>query len=317
MTARAAATVVIVTKNRRDELRASVRSAVIQTALPNILVVDDGSNDGTSEMVRREFPNVSLVRFEQSRGYIVRRNQAASIARTPIIVSIDDDAAFSTPNTVAQTLLEFDASWIGAVAIPFVNVRADSIVRKRAPSRDRKWITDAFVGTAYAVRREMFLSLGGFRESFFHQCEERELCTRMLAAGFLTCLGSGDPVHHYESPRRSLQRIHVYSRRNDILYAWLNVPMPYLLIHIAGTVAKGVWYGIRVRRIPWMMQGVVSGFRACGEHWQQRSAVSSATYRLGRLLRARAAIPMEVLVQEGFVSPVGRTQPVAASHGCG
>ena len=47
------ATVVITTKNRREDLLKAVASAWSQTARPEVLVIDDGSTDGTSEAVAR------------------------------------------------------------------------------------------------------------------------------------------------------------------------------------------------------------------------------------------------------------------------
>jgi len=298
-----AATVVIVTKNRRDELRDSVRSAVEQTGKPDVLVLDDGSNDGSSEMVEREFPAARVVRYDRSEGYIVRRNQAARLARTPIIVSIDDDATFSTPDTVTQVLGEFDDERIGAVAMPYINVRCDDIIRKRAPGALGGYATNGFIGTAYAVRRDVFLGLGGFSELFFHQGEEREFCTRMLAAGFVTALGRSDPVHHAVSPRRDLRRIHVFARRNDILCAWLTTPMPYLPVHIAGTVTKGAAFGLRMSRVRWMATGVLAGLGGCLRHWAARRPVSIAAYRLSRELAKRQSMPIEAVFEK--IAPHG------------
>jgi GT2 family glycosyltransferase len=291
------ATVVIVTKNRRDELRGSVRSAVEQSGRPEVLVLDDGSDDGSALMVEREFPPARVVRFDRSEGYIVRRNQAARFASTPVIVSIDDDAAFSTPDTVVQVLCEFADERIGAIAMPYINVRQDDIIRKRAPGSVGGYATHGFVGTAYAVRRNLFLGLGGFRELFFHQGEEREFCTRMLAAGFVTALGRSDPVHHFVSPRRDLRRLHVFARRNDILCAWLTTPMPYLPVHIAGTIAKGAAFGLRARRVGWMAAGVLAGLGACLRHWAARDPVGVATYRLSRELAKQQAMSIEAVFE--------------------
>jgi GT2 family glycosyltransferase len=289
------ATVVIVTKNRRDELRDSVRSAVEQTAAPDVLVLDDGSDDGSARMVEREFPTVRVVHFDRSEGYIVRRNQAARLAGTPIVVSIDDDATFSTPRTVAQVLAEFDDVRIGAVAMPYINVRCDDIVRTRAPGEVGRWVTHGFVGTAHAVRRDVFLGLGGFRELLFHQGEERDFCIRLLAAGFVTVLGRSDPVHHHVSPRRDLRRVHMYARRNDILCVWLTTPMPYLPVRLAGTVARGAAFGVRTSRVGWMAAGVMAGLVGCRRSWRARRPVSIAAYRLSRQLTKQRAMPLDVV----------------------
>ena len=100
------ASIVITTKNRKEELRLALRSAVTQSGQPEIIVLDDGSTDGTAELVRVEFPQVTLHRFEESKGLVVRRNEGARLAAGDVIFSIDDDAMFSTPRIVEQTLGE-------------------------------------------------------------------------------------------------------------------------------------------------------------------------------------------------------------------
>src|SRR4051812_33725473 len=102
------ATILIVTHNRRDELRRALTSAREQEGDNEILVLDDASTDGTAEMVAREFTEARLVRTEESYGCIGQRNRGAELARAPIIVSLDDDAVFTSPQTVRQTLEDFD-----------------------------------------------------------------------------------------------------------------------------------------------------------------------------------------------------------------
>src|SRR5262245_32778114 len=90
------ASIVIATKDRKDELRRAITSAIRQTEPVEILVLDDGSTDGTSEMVKSEFPQVRLERTPVPLGYVAQRNRAALFCSGEIIFSIDDDAEFST-----------------------------------------------------------------------------------------------------------------------------------------------------------------------------------------------------------------------------
>src|SRR5436309_15491076 len=98
------ASVVIITRNRKEELLVAVQSALSQATQPEVLVIDDGSDDSTSEMVRSEFPTVRVERSKVSRGYIFQRNRAALLANGEVIFSIDDDAKFSSANVIEQTL---------------------------------------------------------------------------------------------------------------------------------------------------------------------------------------------------------------------
>src|SRR6266571_4533088 len=242
------ASVVITTKNRRDELFDAVSSAISQSVPVEVLVIDDGSADGTAEMVRTQFPSVRLEQSKMSFGLIVQRNRAAGLAYGTFIFSIDDDAIFPSTETVAQTLREFDHPRVGAVAIPYIEPRKSSLVRQRAPSPDGIFITDSFIGTAHALRKDVFIGLGGYREHLFHQGEESDFCVRILQAGYLVRLGSADPIHHMESPQRDMSRMDYYGRRNDILFAWHNVPISCFPIHIAGTTLNGLRTAFRKRR---------------------------------------------------------------------
>ncbi len=286
------ATVVITTKDRRDDLAKAIESALSQTASPDVLVMDDASTDGTPDMIRDRFPRVRLERAESSRGYIVARNQAARLIQTDIIFSLDDDAIFSTSTIVAQILAEFQDPRIGVVAIPFIDVNRGPRVLQQAPDANIS-ITDSFQGTAYAVRRDLFTHLGGFREYLFHQGEERDFSIRMLAAGYVVRLGGADPIHHFESPRRNFRRRDLYGRRNDVLFAWHNVPMPHLPAHLAATTFNGLRTGWQVRR-PWrMIQGLAQGYACIPHEWSRRAPVPRNIYTLSRLLRRRGSMPLE------------------------
>jgi GT2 family glycosyltransferase len=279
------ATIVITTKNRKEELRGAIASALAQEAAVEVLVFDDGSTDGTSELVCSEFPLVRLVRQVNSHGYIPNRNRAATMACADIVFSLDDDAAFSTPLTVSQTLEAFDHPRVGAVAIPFVNVNQGQAVLQQAPSGDGVFATATYIGTAHAVRRDLFLSLGGYREHFIHQGEEMDFCLRMLARGYIVRLGSADPIHHFESPKRDFRRMDYYGRRNDILFAWHNIPMPDLAVHLPATTLNGLRCAARVGRYRMMLLGLLSGWWTALTWNKGRQPVPSEIARLFKSLK--------------------------------
>lgn len=282
------ASVVITSKNRKRELGDALRSALLQSAAPEVIMIDDGSTDGTSEFVRDNFPQVEVVRSEVSRGYVFQRNRGAEIARGEIVFSIDDDAVFTTERVVEQTLREFDRGIVGAVAIPFIEPRKSVTEHQRAPSAGFVWVTHDFIGTAHALRRDVFLSLGGYRQELIHQGEESDYCIRMLDAGYIVRAGNADPIHHFESPHRSYERMDFYGSRNSVMFAWQNVPMPYLPVHLAVTSWNCVSWTSQPKRFLRRTGAVMGAFGSMIQH--DRIPVRAKTYRLFRELKTRGPV---------------------------
>jgi glycosyltransferase involved in cell wall biosynthesis len=303
------ATIVIVTKDRRETLRGALVSALAQEGGPEVLVVDDGSTDGTAEMVRQEFPEARLQRHEVGAGLVVRRNQATALARGDIVVSLDDDAVLTTPRIVAQTLEDFDHPRIAAVAIPYVDVNRDPAEHQRAPQPTGRWIGPTFRGTAYAVRRDVFLAMGGFRQVVFQQGEELDFTLRLLEAGAVVRLGRADVIHHLESPRRDLARMALYGRRNEILLCMTRYPSPWHIAASVGYAAKGIPHGWRLGLLRPTIRGILDGVAVSWRLRDERRPVARRTLRLERRLRRSGGLELGVIASQlpplGCVSPTG------------
>lgn len=284
--------VLITTRNRREELRRAVASVLSQICAVEVLVVDDASTDGSAEMVEREFPQVVLHRSPAARGLIVQRNRGVALARAPVVVIIDDDAVLASQRTLEQTLRDFDHPRIGAVAIPHVDVTLRSTPRVSTPAGDGVFLTSEFTGTATAVRRDVFSAVGGFRESFFHQGEERDFCLRMLEAGWVVRAGRADPIHHYLSPARDLRRMDLYGRRNAILCAWYNEPLPAALVRFAEISAIGISSGVRVGRPLNALRGLGLGYRDCWRERAERRPVRPSVNHAFRRLWKDGPLPL-------------------------
>jgi glycosyltransferase involved in cell wall biosynthesis len=297
------ATVAVTTLNRRDELRKLLETAVSQTASPEILVIDDGSSDGTAGMVADEFPGVRLERSEASLGLIEQRNRAAQLASGDVLFSIDDDAHFTADTTVEETLEDFDHPRIGAIAMPFLDIRSSTQVLQVPPDMHGRWITSSYIGTAHALRRDVFLAIGGYRAGLEQMVEEPDYCLRMLDAGYVTRLGRAHRIVHEESAKRDQARITELGRRNDILHGWHNVPMPYLVLRLAKITAYSAVYPDARRHPRAVLRGLWRGYR---DAWRSRSArapVRRATYRIDHDLRKRGPVRLEELQHR--LAPIG------------
>ncbi|HEX3799015.1 MAG TPA: glycosyltransferase [Verrucomicrobiae bacterium] len=303
-----AASVVITTKNRREDLCKSIVSALQQTFPLEILVMDDASTDGTAEHVKRHFPQVQVHRSEVSLGYIVQRNRAARLAKSGIIISMDDDAIFSSEFVVGHTLREFDNPRVGAVAIPFVDVNRGPSIYQCAPQAEKLYAIYSFTGTAHALRRDLFLKLGGYRENLIHQGEEEDYCLRLLDAGFITRCGRSDPILHFESPRRSFKRMDYYGARNKILYAWHNVPWGQLPMHLAGTTFKSAIYTFKPDRLLTRLCGIGNAYASIFSGQIRRRPVNRKSYRASQNLKRNGPQSFDKI--EALLSKTKRPQPL-------
>jgi hypothetical protein len=69
-----------------------------------------------------------------------------------------------------------------------------------------------------------------------------------------------------------------YGRRNDVLFAWQNVPFPYIIPQLAGTIVRGLWGGVRIGRVRAMLRGALDGVSECLGRSYERRPVSRRTY---------------------------------------
>ena len=86
--------VVIVSWNVRDLLRramSSIRGSWPATAVPELIVVDNASQDGSAEMVRSEYPEVRLIANDENRGFTGGNNQGIGFATGDYVLLLNPD----------------------------------------------------------------------------------------------------------------------------------------------------------------------------------------------------------------------------------
>ena len=286
------ASVVIPTKNRYGILSETLRSILQQDEPLEIIVLDDGSSDGTPDRLRAEFPSVRVESFRRSRGPSYRRNQGARLAKGDFLFTIDDDCTLPHADTIRQTIEAFDDARIGAVTIPFINIHKDKdLVITVAPDAAQTYITFDYYGGMVAFRRELYLELGGYRSHYFYMGEEGDYALRLLNSGHFIRLGTAPPIDHHESPVRPSKRRNELGPRNLILFAWYNVPMPYFVPHILISGMKSVAHISGLGHPDQAIRGWFRGWGAIFHELNQRAPVSKSCYKLSREIKASNVVP--------------------------
>jgi glycosyltransferase involved in cell wall biosynthesis len=286
--------VCIPTRNRREDVLRALGSCFAQDYRPlEVLVLDDGSEDGTAEAVSRDYPEIRLFRFEGHRGAAALRNFGFREARGDVVVGLDDDAYYASSRTLSQMVADFQACPGAAViAMPFVEplregaglIHGDASIGRFSPLR-------TYTGCANAIKRAAALQVGGYQELFFNRIIDRDLSLRLLGAGFPIVYGSSDPVIHLYSPRRDWQAQYPLSVRNSFLFDWTLVPQPYLLPRMMLDAVRLTAYKLEWRRLFQRLGYVAQGFAFSMRHWRLRRPVSLKAYRRFLALPAHGPLP--------------------------
>jgi GT2 family glycosyltransferase len=101
--------IVIVTWNARDDVLRCLSSIEAEVGLPHeTIVVDDGSEDGTPDVVREAFPDTRLVARKVNGGLVAGRNDALPLIRGRLVLMLDADTIVR-PRAVEQLAEVLDA----------------------------------------------------------------------------------------------------------------------------------------------------------------------------------------------------------------
>ncbi|MGY1679575.1 glycosyltransferase family 2 protein [Geodermatophilus sp. SYSU D01176] len=184
-------TVVIPTRNRRALLRTTLAGVLAQTDVDlEVVVVDDGSTDGTGDAVAALCDaRVRVLREETSRGVVAARNRALSASRGTWVGFCDDDDLWAPEKLAAQLRAAEAAERHWAVA-GVVGFEPDGTVRYRTvPPPDEEltallpwWNTVPGGCSNVVARRRLVEEAGGF-DRRFRVLADWELWIRLARLG--------------------------------------------------------------------------------------------------------------------------------------
>jgi len=236
--------VAIVNFNTRDYLDACLQT-IRREAPPQTVVVDNGSTDGSIEMVRARHSWVELDLAPANRGYGAAANRAIARCKAPYVLLLNSDtgleygalasltaymdahpkaaligprvvnpdatlqpSCFPFPTPLTAFLSETDLGYL----LRFIPVLRHRYLRTwpHDRTRDVPWVR----GAALAIRRDAFEELRGFDERFHMYFEEVDLCYRCRTAGWEVHFAPVTTVVHHAGvstrQRRAAMLAHYY-----------------------------------------------------------------------------------------------------------
>ncbi len=179
--------VIIPTYNRRRWLPETIRSVLEQTFPPHeIIVVDDGSTDGTGDWLREAFPEVRY-HWQPQAGPSAARNQGARMANGNWLAFLDSDDRWLPEKLQRQVEFLYDHAEFQAVYTNEIWIRNGRRVNpKKRHKKYGGWIYPHCLPlciispSSILLSRELWAWSGGFDESL-PACEDYDLWLRIAA----------------------------------------------------------------------------------------------------------------------------------------
>jgi GT2 family glycosyltransferase len=270
-----------------------------------VIVVDNGSTDGSVEYLASAHPEVLVVELGFNTGFAHAANVGLRAARSELVALINTDVELA-PDWVGrlERRLAADAG-AASVACKMLSLDRPSVVydagdvlrrdgaceqRGRFERDDGSWdaageVFGACAGAAL-YRREAVLSAGGFDERYFAYLEDVDLALRLRLAGWRCLYEPAVALHAGEGSSHQLPGTHVYMvARNTLLLVAKAFPVAWMPF-VAYRQASWLWHAFRQRRLRAHVRGLGAGV-AVGVR-------ASASDR--RRLRAGARVPMAQVV---------------------
>jgi GT2 family glycosyltransferase len=231
--------IIVISYNRREQIRGTL-SNLLNENYPNyeVVVVDNGSQDGSAEMISREFPSVRLIKMPRNVGCPNARNIGFVNAEGAIIVLIDDDAVFEK-NWMTKVVEKFSKEpKVAVLAAKILNYYTKEVCnwhyhKDAAQFADTEFEVYQFVGCAAAIRKSVLDEVGLFPEEIFMNGEESDLSIRIMDAGYEIRYYPGLVAYHKlpagASNRPSKDKAGRRAK-NAINFYWKFYPVPVALI---------------------------------------------------------------------------------------
>lgn len=246
--------VIILNWNGEKLLREFLPSVVANTdtSIADVIVADNGSTDGSRELLRKEFPQVKLLEFDENLGFAGGYNRALretgyrytlllnSDVETPAgwltplhnFMEVHPDAAACQPKILSYKQKEkFEyagaaGGFIDRNGYPYCRGRIFDTVEDDNGQYDTPVEVFWATGAALMVRTDLYEKAGGLDERFFAHMEEIDLCWRLLLMGHTLWCVPASHVYHLgggslpaANPRKTYLNF-----RNNLLLLHKNLP---------------------------------------------------------------------------------------------
>lgn len=282
------ATVVIPNLNGKKYLKDCLDALERQTSQDfSVIMIDNGSADGSAEFVKANYPEVAVKRFAENRGFCGAVNEGIRMAKTKYVILLNNDTICS-PSFVEELIEGMEArtdcfagsarmvqmqdpgkmdncgDFYCALGWAFTPAKGKSIQSYESARK----VFSACGGAAIYLRR-VFDEIGLFDEAHFAYLEDVDVCWRAKIAGYQNWYFPKAVVKHVGSATSGsvYNEFKVrHASRNSIYMIYKNMPLLQIILNLpflaAGYLIKTLFF-IRKGFGALYLQGIWQGILLC------------------------------------------------------
>lgn len=276
------------TMNRCTDLRETIAHLYEQQYKNiEIVVIDNGSTDGTREMIEREFPQVKYIRMPRNVGAIAGRNIGFANCRGKYILHLDDDS-FPGNYCIMRMVEEFEKdSRLGLVACRvrdywqlwqpngWTSVTQEPAISGSPTVRE---VTN-WIGCGGGIRRELRDKIGYYEEWGLEAMFERTFSVRILNEGYAIKAFSDIYVYHHWSANgepaacRLAPEAMFTGCRSTVLFYLKYFPIQSMLYNLWRLTYNSVFACLE-QRTTLYLRALFSAAKMAPAVWRERQKIS-------------------------------------------
>lgn len=309
-------TVVIPNYNGIQYIDGCLKALYEGTVVPEVIIIDNGSADGSAELAEENYPACRLIRFSENRGFCHAVNEGIRLADTEYVILLNNDTvvdkefvfrlwkairkrkdAFSVSAKMLSMknpeVIDDAGDLYCALGWAFARGKGKSKVFYSKPAE-----IFAACGGAAIYRKDVFGIIGYFDENHFAYLEDIDIGYRARISGFRNYFEPDAVVLHAGSAvsgsRYNEFKVRL-SSKNSIYMIYKNMPGFQILLNLplltAGFLVKTVFF-FRKGMGKTYVRGMKEGLRLCLSEDGEKQRVQFRTECLGNYIK----IQMELWV---------------------
>lgn len=238
-----------------------------QTSYSNyeVYVIDNGSNDESIAYVSRLFPEVKTISFKKNHGFCEGYNKASRLVDAEYMLFLNNDVIIGNPDWLTQMMKMILRDNVGVVGGKLLMAQQKETIENVGGSMLR-WqggirlgfgekdlhqydnsSIDPFCvsGAAFLIKREVFMTLGGFDSEMFAYSEDFDLCWRLRLLGYSIKYCPDAIIFHKASAswKKSMSSLYL-SHRNFVRSSIKNYSTANLIKHLPPLLMMSFLFGL-------------------------------------------------------------------------